>query len=168
MRNAWIIAFAALVLAACGPGGVAGGAGARENACALVPAPESIFGRGAVAEDDGVIAKMAGSCRFAAADARRTGDLIVYTAGSVGGTQALAARYAEVAAEWRKMTATPLAPLPEIGAQAQLAVDLPGYQTQILFLNGDRLVLIMGGSGDPRMSGEAIARAMAKAVAAAP
>ncbi|MCA8885526.1 MAG: hypothetical protein KDA35_02815, partial [Hyphomonadaceae bacterium] len=76
----------------------------------------------------------------------------------------LDAKTAEIIENWDAQTETPLAPVPELGEGAQIATDLVGYQTQILLRQGDRLILIMAGSGDSAITGEALARNMANAI----
>ncbi len=66
-----------------------------------------------------------------------------------------------VATGWDRQTETPLASLSGLGEASQMAVDLPGYQTQIAFVKGGSLVLVQARSGDNAISGEQIARAMA-------
>lgn len=168
VKRAWLLGLG-LALAACGGGGgeKSRAAPGEVDVCALIAAPEALFGADAEiiggAGDDA----MAGVCQWQSADGRRGGDAIVYTAHSLGDVT-LDARMAEIVAAWDGLTETPLAPVEGLGEAAQIAIDLPGYQTQIVFKKGDRLVLILGRSGDPALEGEALARAMASAIASAP
>jgi hypothetical protein len=157
-----------LVAAACGKASAPSSAGpvAHREACALIAAPEALFGAGAVAAGDDGLGDMAGYCRFESADGARNGELILYTAASLGAVKP-ADRMAETVTKWDAMTQTPLAPIDDLGDAAQIATDLPGYQTQIVFTKADQLVLISAASGDTKMSGAALARAMAKAATAA-
>lgn len=91
---------------------------------------------------------------------------MLYTAASLRAVKP-ADRFAETIAKLDTMTETPLAALEGSSEGAQIATDLPGYQTQIAFAKADKLVLISANSGDEKMTGEAIARAMAKAAASA-
>jgi len=85
---------------------------------------------------------------------------VLYTPASLGSVTA-AAQMANVVKTWDAMSETPLAPVANVGDEAQIATDLPGYQTQIVFRKGDMLVTLLAWSGDPTMTGEALARRMA-------
>jgi hypothetical protein len=165
MRAFAFLSFA-LTLAACGKAPAPGAAqsAANNEACALVAAPESVFGAGVTTEGDRGLDDMAGYCRLQSADGARYGEIILYTAASLGAVKP-ADRMAETAAKWDAMTQTPLAPVEGLGDAAQIAADLPGYQAQIVFAKGDKLVLVSARSGDAKMAGEALARALAKAAA---
>lgn len=154
----------ALVITACGKAS-GPGAVAHSEACALIAAPETVFGAGATAAGDNGLDDMAGYCGFQSADGARNGEVILYTAASLGAVKP-ADRLAETIGKWDAMTETPLAPVEGVGEAAQIATGLAGGQTQIAFTKGDKLVLISANSGDGKMTGEALARAMAKAAAA--
>ncbi len=148
------------LLASCGQGG--GGAqqsAAEPQTCALAPDVSAIFGAdaGVVAHaNDGAIAA---DCSFTSADGARTGGVMLFTPASLGSVTA-AAKVAELAQSWDTQTETPLEPV-EIGEGGQIAKDLAGYQTQIVFSAGGSVVAVMGSSGDDAMNGEQIARALA-------
>lgn len=163
--RAFVVLSLALVITACGKASAPGSAAAHSEACALIAAPETVFGVGATAEGDEGVGDMAGHCRLQSADGARVGEVILYTAASLGAVKA-ADRMTETVGKWDAMTETPLAAVEGAGDAAQLAADLPGGQTQIAFTKGDRLVLISASSGDAKMTGEAIARELAKAAAA--
>ena len=127
--------------------------------------PADLFGANAEAQAIAPFDTMAGVCHFRAADGRRGGDLIVYTAQSLHGSTA-AAQFAHFTESWQGQTATPLAPVAGVGDEARIAINLPGYQTQIVLRKGDRVAAILAWSGDPGMTGEALARQMATGVAA--
>src|SRR5262249_45466971 len=124
----------------------------------------SLFGANAEAQAIAPLDTMAGVCHFRAADGRRGGDLIVYTAQSLHGSTA-AAQFAHFTQTWAGQTVTPLAPVAGVGDEAQIAPDLPGYQTQMVLRKGDKVAAILAWSGDPAITGEALARQMASAVA---
>lgn len=163
-----VAAILALSLAACGSGGGGGSnAAAHAPACAAIGEPSALFGAdvqiagyAGPARPDGI----GSTCEFMSADGRRGGDVILYTAASLGSVTAQA-KFAEIVADWDADTETPLAPVNSLGDEAQIAVDLPGYQTHIAIRKGDTLILIAGRSGDPAVSGEQLARRMAAAVA---
>ena len=166
MRMRWFLAAAigVLVVAGCGKsGGPAGGAGA--DACALIVETGALFGAGAVVTPGRGDGKIAGDCSWASADGARGGGLMLYTAQSLG-PDTPAATMAHLAETWNAMTETPLAPIAGLGDEAQIATDLPGYQTQILVRKGDKLIALQAWSGDSAMRGEALARRMAEAAAA--
>jgi hypothetical protein len=165
IRTSVFVAVAlAVIVSACGPSKAPGAKPAvtsgHVDACALLGDAGAIFGKGAVAEPDDGLDDMAGLCRAQSADGKLTGDVIVYD-----GAKA-ADHYKEELARWDGFTETPLAPVEGLGDEAQIALDLPGYQTQIAFRKGERVVLIAGRSGDAKITGEDIARKMAKAAAA--
>ena len=64
-----------------------------------------------------------------------------------------AAQVAHLAENWDAMTETPLAPIAGLGDEAQIATNLPGYQTQIVFREGDKAVAVLAWSGDPALRG---------------
>lgn len=156
-----------LVLAACGQGGGAPAVHSEIDACALLGSPDALFGAGATATpSDGSRDGMAGVCQWASADGRRVAGMIVYSATSLGAVTPTA-QVAATAEKWDAMTETPLADVAGLGDEAKLAADLPGYQTQIVFRKGDKVVLVQANSGDEAMDGAALARRMADAAAAA-
>ncbi len=150
-----------LALAACGKSGSS--APGRVDACAMLVAP-ALFGPHAEAQAIAPLDTMAGVCHFRSADGRRGGDLIVYTAQSLRGST-VAAQFAHFTQSWAGMTATPLAPVTGVGDEAQIATNLPGYQTQVVLRKGDKIAAILAWSGDPTMTGEALARQMAQQAA---
>jgi hypothetical protein len=159
-------------LAACGQAGeLRSGSGASQEACALIAAPQAIFGDGFEQSGYGRLRTMAASCEFQSADARRSGEVIIATPASLGRVTA-EANMADIVAMWDGQTETPLAALDGLGEEARIASDLPGYQTQIVFRQNGNVVMVMGSSGDEAMSGEEIARRLAhaasQALAAAP
>lgn len=162
MRVILIGAVLALALAGCGKSSTH--ASGSVDACALI-APSSLFGVNAEAQAIAPFDTMAGVCHFRSADGRRGGDLIVYTAQSLHGSTA-AAQFAHFTQSWAGTTATPLAPVTSLGDEAQIATNLPGYQTQIVLRKGDKVAAILAWSGDPAMTGEALARQMASATVA--
>lgn len=154
----------ALVLAACGkPGGSHDGptTHADNAACALIGDGARIFGAGAQHFGYQGIDAFAGSCEFNSTDGRRGGEIILYTPQSLHGVTA-EAQMQTVTTAWDAQTETPLAAIDGLGDAAQIATDLPGYQTQVAFRKGGSLVLISARSGDDAMTGEQIARAMAQ------
>lgn len=158
----------AVALAACGQGAQRPeGGGASAGACGLIGDANAIFGADAQSVGGGALDAIAATCQYASADGRLGGDIVTYTPASLGAVT-LDARMAEVLANWDAMTETPLAPVPELGVDARIATDLPGYQTQIAFRRGETLVLISASSGDASISGEALARGMAQAVLSSP
>lgn len=168
MRHLGLVAALALSLAACGPGGqrADGGAGGS-GSCPLLADASAVFGEGAQAEHGGPLDAMADTCSFASADGARGGDVVTYTAESLG-NMTPDARMSEVLASWDAMTETPLAPTEGLGDGARMATDLPGYQTQIAFMHNGALVLVSARSGDATITGEQLASNLAQAVAAAP
>ncbi|HWA00936.1 MAG TPA: hypothetical protein VG841_11550 [Caulobacterales bacterium] len=148
----------AVVLAGCGK--AAGPSQTTTNAaCALIAQPEQLFGAGAEivgANDIG-----AGSCHFGSQDGRRGGDIIVFD-GTAAATQ-----YRQLAQKWAEVNRSPLQSVPELGDEAQLAGDLPGYQTQIVLRKGQSTVALLAWSGDPQIGGDDLALRMATAVAQA-
>ncbi len=162
------LALAAL-LSACGPSGDSKGqapsAEARHvDACALIADPSALFGAGAEAIDSPGYDAMAGVCQWQSADGRRGGDLIIYTAASLGAVAA-PAQLATLTESWDATTETPLEALEGIGDEAQLATELPGYQAQIAFRKGDIVVAIAARSGDPAINDVVLATRMAQAAA---
>lgn len=162
-----IIVFAALALAlaACGQGATRTEHAASAGACPLLGDTGSLFGQDVEALGDNGFDTMAATCELASADGTRSGDVITYTTASLG-DMTLEARLAEVVESWDADTLSDLQPVAGLGDDARLATDLPGYQTQIVFRKGDTLVMVAAHSGDEALSGEALARAMATAVAA--
>ena len=151
----------ALSLASCGKAAVsAQGA----DVCAMLAHPDALFGAGAESTVGAAVDAFAGSCQWHSADGRRGGDLVLYTTRSLGAVTP-AAQVAHLAENWDAMTETPLAPIAGLGDEAQIATNLPGYQTQIVFREGDKAVAVLAWSGDPALSGEALARQMAQAAA---
>jgi hypothetical protein len=161
IRIAVLIASFAL-LSACGPSAVIGGAHA--DACALIAKPDALFGAGAQVAGDNGVDDMAGACRFASADGKRSGEVVLYTAESLRKATP-DTRLAEVIKRWDAWTETPIVALD--GANGQIATGLPGGQTQIALRNGDQHELILASTGDGAMTSEALARAMAKAAGSA-
>lgn len=164
MRRVLIATFV-LALAACG----GSGSGGRQEAsgggnCALLTDANAVFGADAQAVGGGRVDDIAGTCQITSADGARSGEIVTYTAASLG-SMTVQAKYDEVVQKFDAQTETALAAVDGLGEAAQIATDLPGYQTQIVFRKGDTLVLVMGGSGDSAMSGEQIARRVAAQVA---
>jgi hypothetical protein len=157
----------ALALAACGQGGQGGqnDGGAISDTCPLVADAAAVFGEGAQVTHGGPLDAIADSCDFLSADGARGGDVITFTAESLGAIT-LEAKLSEVLASWDAMTETPLAPIESLGPEARMATDLPGYQTQVAFRRGDTLVLISARSGDDAVSGQDLAIELAEAAAA--
>lgn len=164
IRASVLFVASALALAGCGPSKAPAAKPAvtvgHIDACALLGDASAIFGKGAVAAPDDGLDDMVGVCRVQSADGRFTGDVVVYD-----GAKA-ADHYKAALAQWDGWTETPLATVDGVGDEAQIATDLPGYQTQIAFRKGERVVLIAGRSGDAKITGEDVARRMAKAAAA--
>ncbi|MBS0383964.1 MAG: hypothetical protein JSS00_01285 [Proteobacteria bacterium] len=168
MKTAAIIVVAALALAACGRsgGGHGGPTTAADNAaCALIGDGAQIFGAGAQHFGYPRLDTFAGSCEFNSADGKRGGEIILYTSESLHGVTPQA-QMQTIAAAWSHQTQTPLAAVNGLGDAAQIAIDLPGYQTQIAFRKGGSLVLISARSGEASVTGEQLARNMAAAAAA--
>jgi hypothetical protein len=158
-----VLTFFALIVAlsACGPSASGPGAAVNDGgACALIAAPTAIFGKDAQVEPGARLDQVAGSCRFSSVDGRRGGEVLVMNASSLGAVTPQA-RLAEAFTRWQTLTHTPLAPVEGLGEEARIALDMSGYQTQIGFHKGESIVLVLGRSGDPKMDGEAIARALA-------
>lgn len=142
---------ALLLLAACGKSGSSSPA-ANNEACAMIADAKPLFGGDAETSTSAPADSIASACHWQSADGRRGGDLIVFTP---------ATQIADVAKKWGGMTATPLAAVAHVGDEAQIATDLPGYQAQIVFRKGTKVVGLLAWSGDPAMTSEALARAMA-------
>lgn len=153
----------ALMLAACG-GGSGSSSGGGADACALIASQQAMFGAHADMQPGHGLDAMAGTCSWLSADGRRNGDIILYTTQSLHSATP-ASQVTTLATAWGKMTATPLAPIANLGDEAQIATDLPGYQVQIVLRKGDKVVAILAGSGDPAITSEALARQMAAAAA---
>lgn len=167
MKRLLISAACLAVLAACGqPGQGPASPVASTEACDLIGHPQAIFGEGLEQVGYGRVGAMAATCSFQSADGRRSGDVLVSTPESRGGESAEAIM-ADAIERWDAQTDTPLAPLEGLGEEARIAVDLQGYQTQIVFRRNGAVVMVMGSSGDPAMSGEAIARRLAEAASQA-
>lgn len=164
MKARYAFSAVMLALAACGQGG-GSQAGGQDEVCALIGDAETLFGPGAEALGSDGMDAMAGICQFQSADGRRGGDIITYTVASLGSVTPQA-QMETIVANWDAMTETPLALVEGLGDAAQLATDLPGYQTQIVFRKGETLVMIAARSGDPALDGDALARRMAEAAAA--
>ena len=164
MRTLTLIALAA-TLAACEQGGGRSETSASNEACALIADAATIFGAGAQIVANAGEAPIAAVCQFTSADGTRSGEVLLFTAASMGAI-APADQLATLAQAWGAATETPLAPVENLGDEAQLATDLPGYQTQIVFRKGQSVIAVLGSSGDAQMSGEEIARALASDAAA--
>ncbi|WP_395644990.1 hypothetical protein [Terricaulis sp.] len=164
MRRLLIATFV-LGLAACGQGAGRPQEAAGGGNCALLTDANAIFGADVQAVGQRGIEGMDATCQWTSADGARSGEIVTYTAQSLGSVT-VQAKFDETVQKWDAQTETPLAAVEGLGDAAQIATDLPGYQTQIVFRKGDTLVLVMGGSGDSAMSGEQIARAIATQVAA--
>ena len=162
MFRATLIAATGLLLAACSQAG--GPAADAADPCAMLGDVSALFGKDATLETDRGPGDIAGICRVQSADARRAGDLVFYEGGKVTAAE----RFEQATKKWDASTETPLAPVEGLADQSSIALDLPGYQTQIAFRKGERVVLIAGRSGDAAVTGEPIARGMAKAAATAP
>jgi len=161
----------ALALAACGQGGGsthAGGPSASDPGptCALVANATSLFGEDFVAAEYRAQDGMSGNCEFTSADGARGGDVLTYTAASLGNVT-LDAQLTEARTKWDSQTETELGAIEGLGDQSIIATDLPGYQTHIAFVKNGTLVLIAARSGNDDMTGEALARAMAQSVSGA-
>lgn len=157
-----------VALASCGQGG--GGPAAPEamttaGACALVTQPDAVFGAGASAVPANDLPGATGSCSFASTDGLRSGDIIAYSAQSLGATTP-DAQIASLSSRWAENGVTPAA-VEGLGDSAQIAVGLPGDQTQIVLRKGDNLATIVATSGDPALTSEQLARDVAAQVAAA-
>jgi len=166
-RNLFLASCFAIALTACGPssgGARGGGAGGLNDACRALGDAAAIFGANANVQGYPGLDDMSGTCEFMSADGAHAGELILYTAQSLGAKTA-EARMGEITAQWDTQTETPLAAIDGLGDAAQIATDLPGYQTHIAFRKGGSLVLIAARSGDEHLTGEALARRMAQAAA---
>jgi hypothetical protein len=167
MKSRWIlVSTVVLSLAACGKGAEHSSTSvSRDNpSCAMIGDATAVFGAGAQHFGYPGIDAFAGSCEFTSADGKRGGDIIVYTPESLHGVTADAQMQTIIAA-WSHQTETPLVVIEGLGDAAQIATDLPGYQTQIAFRKGGSLVLIAARSGDESVTGEQLARRMATAAA---
>jgi hypothetical protein len=167
MRFVIVASLTALALGGCGPSGVGHGTtgGAPNNgACALIPNANTLFGAGERSFGYAGLDAMAATCEFISADGKRGGDIITYTSESLHGVTPAAAMQT-VTSAWDGQTETPLSAIDGLGEAAQIARDLPGYQTQIAFRKGPMLVLIAARSGDEAITGEQLARNMAAAAA---
>jgi hypothetical protein len=170
MKHTILAVSVAIMLAACGRGGHPG-AGARSDAdnevCRLLGDPTVLFGAGATSAGYRGIEQMAASCEFSSADGARAGEIVTFTAASLGPGATPAAKLQEITQKWATQTATPLAPVPELGDGARMATDLPGYQTQVAFVKNATLVLVQARTGDAATApGAALARSMARTAAA--
>lgn len=163
-----MLGFSLLVvfLSACGGGSGSGGAtddsAANNPACLLLADAAATFGEGAVVDGYEGPSPITASCAFSSADGVRSGEIVLFTAESMGAVTP-ADQVASLVEAWDGATETALQPVAELGEGAQLATDLPGYQTQIVFTKGESVIAVMGSSGDSAMSGEQIARAIAQA-----
>lgn len=159
----------AAALTACGPSG--GGATneaadqTTTGACALVTTPDAIFGATPNAVPANDLPGATGSCAFSSADGLKSGDLIVYTTASLGSVTP-DAQIATLTGRWTENGVTPTA-VEGLGDSAQIAVGLPGDQTQIVLKKGDNLATVVATSGDPALTSEQLARDIAAQVAAA-
>jgi hypothetical protein len=165
------IAAAVLVfmLVACGPAGPhrPAGSAADNEVCQMLSNPAPLFGANASVFGYRGIGDMGPTCEFSSADGARNGEIVIFTAASLRGV-ALPAKMQDVVSNWDAQTATPLVSLDGLGERAQMATDLPGYQTQIAFIKGNTLVLIQARTGDADTArGADLARRMATTVAAA-
>lgn len=159
-----LLAFAYVAaLSACGQGSSrsGAGAGASNEACALVSNPAAIFGEGVEQVGYGGLENIAASCELQSADGARSGEVLIFTPASLGSVTA-EANFAETVEKWDALTETPPAPVEGLGEDARIATDLPGYQTQIVFRQNGNVIAVMGSSGDSAVSGEQIARALAQ------
>src|SRR5690242_3973599 len=137
MKLRLILAFA-IVLSACGkPSGPHNGptTAADNAACALIGDGAQIFGASAQHFGYPGIDAFAGSCEFNSADGRRGAEIILYDAASLHGVTPQA-QMQTITTAWDAQTETPLAVIANLGDAAQIATDLPGYQTQIAFRKG--------------------------------
>jgi len=156
-----------VALAACGKGvggavGSAGG-GANSVACRSLGDLSALFGANAVVVGYGKIAGGAvpASCEVVSADGTRAGEVV-----TIDG--ATPAQLQETLQKWDAQTETPLAPVEGLGEGAQMATDLPGYQTQIAFIKGTTLVLVQARTAELASAPSAeLAKKMATTVAAA-
>jgi hypothetical protein len=166
MRRITGLALAAIALVACGKGAEHGAANAsRDNpSCALIGDATALFGAGAQHFGYPGLDAMAGTCEFISADGKRSADIISYTPESLHGVTP-EAQMQTITTDWDSQTETPLAAIDGLGDAAQVATDLPGYQTQLAFRKGGSLVLISARSGDDSITGEQLARNMATAAA---
>ena len=138
----------------------------RDNpSCELIGDATALFGAGAQHFGYPGLDAMSGTCEFISADGKRSADIITYTAESLHGVAA-EAQMQTVTTAWDGQTETPLATIANLGDAAQIATDLPGYQTHIAFRKGGTLVLISARSGDDSVTGEQLARNMAAAAVA--
>ena len=167
MKSHWILAAALLALTACGKGAEHGAVNAshEDPSCALIGDATALFGAGAQHFGYPGLDAMAGTCEFISADGKRSADIISYTAESLHGVTPEAQMQTVITA-WDAQTETPLAAIANLGDAAQIATDLPGYQTQIAFRKGGTLVLISARSGDDSVTGEQLARNIATAAVA--
>ncbi|MFT3729358.1 MAG: hypothetical protein QM759_16155 [Terricaulis sp.] len=154
-----------LALAACGQSGTggAGGSSANSATCQLLGDPTPLFGANAIASGYGKLAGGAvpASCEFQSADGAKAGEVVTIE-------NATPAQLQETLQKWDAQTETPLAPVDGLGEGAQMATDLPGYQTQIAFLKGTTLVLIQARTSELESAHSAdLAKRMAAAVAGA-
>jgi hypothetical protein len=158
-----------LTLAACGQGHVRSPGSAADNeVCQLLANPAPLFGANAVVAGYRGIEQMGPTCEFASADGARNGEIVTFTAASLGSSTTPDAKMHEILQKWASQTATPLSPVAGLGEGAQMATDLPGYQTQIAFIKNNTLVLIQARTGDAATSsGADLARRMATTAAAA-
>ncbi|HVV33690.1 MAG TPA: hypothetical protein VHC73_10735 [Vitreimonas sp.] len=158
-----------LALAACGQAGPhrpSGSAGDNE-VCQMLGDPTALFGANTSVAGYRGIEDMGPTCEFSSADGVRNGEIVTFTTASLKGAT-LQAKMQETLAKWDALTATPLTSVAGLGEGAQMATDLPGYQTQIAFIKGDTLVLIQARTGDADTArGADLARRMATTVAAA-
>lgn len=165
MRKAYAAALL-ITLAACGPGsqGSAGGrgAGASAAACQSIGDPAALFGANAVvtgyaSSSGGAVPE---SCEITSADGAKAGEVV-----TIAG--ATAAQMQEITQKWATQTTTPLAAVDGLGEGAQMATDLPGYQTQIAFFKNNTIVLIQARTAELASGPSAsLAKRMATTVAA--
>ena len=156
-----------ITLAACGPGEHRSPRSAADSeVCRMLGDPVALFGANAGVAGYRGIGEMGPTCEFSSADGARNGEIVTFTTASLKGAP-LAAKMQEIVAKWDLQTETPLASVEGLGEGAQLATDLPGYQTQIAFIKGNTLILIQARTGDADTArGADLARRMAIAVSA--
>jgi hypothetical protein len=164
-----LAAFCVLATTACGQGGQHRSTpGSADNeVCRLLSDTTTLFGANASVVGYRGIDQMGPSCEFASADGARNGEIVIFTSQSLGAGVTPAAKMQEVLQKWDAQTETPLAPVAGLGEGAQMATDLPGYQTQIAFIKNNTLVLIQARTSDAATSGGAeLARRLAMTAAA--
>lgn len=167
MRQVWATMILAAALAACGGG--SGGPTQASNdvtqgACAAVTEPDALFGAGATAVASSDLPSASGACSFSSADGMRLADVILYDANSLGATTP-EAQMTSLTAGWSESGVTPQ-DVEGVGDSAQLAVGLPGAQSQIVLRKGASVANIVATSGDEAVTSEDLVRQIADQVAA--